>query len=226
MNYINELNAFYDWVLINHPPTGQIALWYALMQINNKCSWAEWFSVSNHILENSTGLSRSGILKARNSLKQAGLIDFKAKGTTATKYTIIPIAKSVQESKQVSKQESSQVRSTINKEKETKRNEDKKKNIKKEKETTPFGQALEDFVAYRKAIKKPLTDRAIKLIVNKLEKLEPHSVENRIKILEQSMVNGWVGVFELKEGDYYGYTKNAEKPKGNGQTYDNIGQFY
>ena len=224
MNYLNELNAFYDWTLINNPSTGQIALWYALMQINNKCNWKEWFSVSNSILENSTGLSRSGILKARNSLKQFGLIDFNSKGTKSTSYKLFSISKSKQESVQDSKQESVQDSSTINKRKETKQ-ENKKKNSKKENEATPFEKALEDFSQYRKIIKKPLTEHSMELIVKKLEKLEPESVENRIKILEQSMVNGWTGIFPLKEAEIYGYTADSKSSKGSSE-YTGIGQSY
>lgn len=231
MNYINELNAFYDWTLINNPSTGQIALWYALMQINNKCCWKEWFSVSNSILENSTGLSRSGILKARNSLKQAGLIDFSSKGTKSTSYKLFSISKSKQESnqdsKQVSNQESIQNSDTINKQDELKQNNIKKKNIKKEKDLSPFEKALVDFTDHRKALKKPLTEHGLKLIVSKLEKLEPVSVENRIKILEQSMLNGWTGVFPLKkEVINYGYTGENDQNQTNGQEYGNIGQTY
>lgn len=108
MNYLAEIKAFYDLVQVKQLSTGQIALWHALMAINNKCAWIEWFTVPNIMLELNTGMSRSGVLKARNSLKQYGLIDFKTNGTKATNYKIITIAKSKQESNQESTQESEQ----------------------------------------------------------------------------------------------------------------------
>ena len=108
MNYLAEIKAFYDLVQVKQLSTGQIALWHALMAINNKCTWIEWFTVPNIMLELNTGMSRSGVLKARNSLKQYGLIDFKANGTKATNYKMITIAKSKQESNQDSTQESEQ----------------------------------------------------------------------------------------------------------------------
>ena len=145
MNYLAEIKAFYDLVQVKQFSTGQIALWHALMAINNKCAWIEWFTVPNISLELNTGMSRSGILKARNSLKQSGLIDFKQNGTRATSYKMNTIAKSKQESvqdestmlkskqdstrdsKQVSKQvgvqDSKQVSNTLNKLNETKLNE-------------------------------------------------------------------------------------------------------
>ena len=105
------------------------------MAINNRCTWIEWFTVPNLTLELNTGMSRSGVLKARNALKQYGLIDFKVNGTKATNYKMITIAKSKQESNQIGKQVSTQdgkqvgkqVRNTLNKRKETKLKKESKK---------------------------------------------------------------------------------------------------
>ena len=109
MNYINQIKAFHDLNETNAWTTGQIALWYALMYINNKCYWSEWFSASNQVLSLHTGLSRQGILKARNALKQAGIIDFKAKGTKSTSYHLKDLtSKSSQAGCQDSCQASSQ----------------------------------------------------------------------------------------------------------------------
>ena len=77
MNYLAEILAFYDLVQVKQLSTGQIALWHALMAINNRCTWIEWFTVPNLTLELNTGMSRSGVLKARNALKQYGLIELK-----------------------------------------------------------------------------------------------------------------------------------------------------
>jgi len=93
MNYIIEINAFYDWLLYNSLPTGAIALWHALMSINNKAGWADEFTVANIVLQGMTGLSRQGLDKARNQLIQKGLIQYK-KGTSnqAGKYKMVSIA--------------------------------------------------------------------------------------------------------------------------------------
>lgn len=105
MNYIREINAFYDLVQVKQLSTGQIALWHALMHINNKCSWAEWFTVPNLTLQLISGLSRKGIYNARNTLKQHGLIDFKSNGTKAASYKIIPLTNNTQASTQNSTQD-------------------------------------------------------------------------------------------------------------------------
>ena len=119
MNYITEIKAFHDLVQIKQLSTGQIALWYALMYINNKCNWIEWFTVPNQTLELNTGLSRQGIIKARNILKQNGVIAFRSNGTKATSYKMITLSKSLQ----AGIQDGVQIGSALNKPNETKPNE-------------------------------------------------------------------------------------------------------
>ena len=103
MNYLTIINAFWDWATTNPLSTGQVSLYFALLHVCNKSNWTEWFQAPNQVLSVLTGLSRSGILKARNELKQKGLIDFKERGTKATLYKLI-IANSKQKSTQDSKQ--------------------------------------------------------------------------------------------------------------------------
>lgn len=106
MSYYDELRPFYEFAARKGLSTGQVALWHALMYINNECYWTETFEVANRRLEELTGLSRQGINKARNALKQYGLIDFKSNGKSkATTYRIISAknrANSVQQSVQSS----------------------------------------------------------------------------------------------------------------------------
>lgn len=89
-------DAFYNRLVINPMSAGQIALWHALVRIANKSGWAEWITVAGCTLCQHTGLSPTGVKKARNGLKQRNLIDFKPNGTKATRYHVVDIAKSVQ----------------------------------------------------------------------------------------------------------------------------------
>lgn len=91
MNLYALNNAFYTRQMINPLSSGQIALWHALTHIANKTGWKPWFTVAGITLVQLTGLSYQGIAKARNQLKQYGLIDFKSNGTKACAYTIIDI---------------------------------------------------------------------------------------------------------------------------------------
>ncbi|WP_082794451.1 DnaD domain protein [Halobacillus sp. KGW1] len=91
MNYIKEMNAFYDWLEINELSPSAINLWYALMHINNKAGWAETFTVAESVLQVKTGLTDRTLRKVRNELKQKGRVDFiSRKGGRAPIYNIVP----------------------------------------------------------------------------------------------------------------------------------------
>ena len=59
-----------------------------------------------------------------------------------------------------------------------------------------LAEALAAFAEHRKKLKKPMTDYAKKLLINKLQKLAKTEQE-QIAILNQSIENGWQGVFPL-----------------------------
>ena len=60
--------------------------------------------------------------------------------------------------------------------------------------------ALRDFIKFRKAIKAPLTDKALTLCMSTLDKLSKNDTE-KIAIIEQSIERGWKGLFPLKESN-------------------------
>jgi hypothetical protein len=77
------------------------------------------------------------------------------------------------------------------------------KNVKKVKKVKNIPEALQeplnDFIEMRKKIKAPLTDRALDMLLKKLNQLSGGSTEKSIEILNQSTMNGWKGIFPLKE---------------------------
>lgn len=94
MNYIAELNAFHDYLLLNQLSTSEIALWHALVHINNKTMWKTEFAASNLMLQQLTGLSISGITSARNKLKQRGILEYiPGKARQAGKYQLFYFSK-------------------------------------------------------------------------------------------------------------------------------------
>ena len=62
-----------------------------------------------------------------------------------------------------------------------------------------------DFIEMRKKIKKPLTDRALQLIIGKVESLSS-DIEIQIAIINQSVEHCWQSVYPLREAD-----KSAKK---------------
>lgn len=98
MNYLLEVLSFNKLLMTENLSTGQIALWYALMYINNMCGWKENFTVANAALNTYTHLSDKGIEKARNALIQKGLIRYRSKRNKAGVYTLLSIANSTEQS--------------------------------------------------------------------------------------------------------------------------------
>lgn len=58
--------------------------------------------------------------------------------------------------------------------------------------------AIYDFIKMRKLIKKPMTDRALTMLINKLNKLS-NDKNIQVKILEKSILNNWQDIYEYKE---------------------------
>jgi predicted phage replisome organizer len=74
----------------------------------------------------------------------------------------------------------------------------KEKNIENYSEVPELDEAIKEFIKFRKNAKKPMTDNAVKLLINKLNKLTTN-VSEQIEILNQSIMNGWTGIYELKQ---------------------------
>jgi hypothetical protein len=89
MDIYAVIREFYDFTETNPLTSSQIALWYALLHINNKARWEKWFTVSSQALAIKAGLTRQALIRARNTLKQYGLIDFKPNGNQATAYSLV-----------------------------------------------------------------------------------------------------------------------------------------
>ena len=64
-------------------------------------------------------------------------------------------------------------------------------------ESKELRSALIEFVKFRKLVKKPMTNKALELIISKLNKLGSSDRE-KVEIINQSIERGWAGVFALK----------------------------
>ena len=76
-----------------------------------------------------------------------------------------------------------------------------------------------DFIKMRKAIKANLTDNALKLILGKLDKLETKD-SKKIEILENSIMNSWKGIFELKEGNNGNGVRSTQQNTGQSKKFN------
>ena len=106
-------------------------------------------------------------------------------------------------------------RTTTEQQQDKDKEEDKDKEIRKRiinnHPTDEFDEALNEFVKMRKQIKKPITEKWIELIKEKLNKMYPNDKQLQIKSLYKSIENSWQWVFELKEQDIKWYTPPSKK---------------
>ena len=84
----------------------------------------------------------------------------------------------------------------------------KESNTKKSKETVQdvlemipeeLRETAEAFVEHRKKLKAPMTGHALELAIKKAKKYANDDLDTTIAIMEQSIENGWKGIFELKD---------------------------
>ena len=116
-------------------------------------------------------------------------------------------------------QQATNKRPTTDQQATTNKNNKNIKNIKECKEiiysdVPELNEAIIAFIEYRKTIKKPMSDRAITLLLGKLNKMS-NSVQEQIEILNQSILNGWQGIFPLKNDSGTG-----KKASFQGRNYD------
>ena len=73
-------------------------------------------------------------------------------------------------------------------------------------------QELYEFIKMRKLIKKPMTDKALKILISKLKRLSSIPAE-QVQILDNSIENNWRSVYPLKNNS--GYQNNNSYQNNN-----------
>lgn len=162
---------------------------------------------SQSMLLKKTGLSKVTLLKCLNELEERGYITIKKSNGENNKYYINANMKNSSAKNSTSEKDSSTKNDTTTSTKNStlqllnKNNKKEKTNLDKIIEAYTKNdllvEAIKDFIKMRKTIKKPVTDRGLKGILNKLDKYGKDDLE-KIEILENSIMNCWQGVFELK----------------------------
>lgn len=106
-------------------------------------------------------------------------------------------------------QQSPSERDTNNNDKNVK-NDNNEKNIYSD--NPELNKCILEFIKMRKSIKAPMTDKAINLMLNKLDKLAA-SDNKKIEILNQSIMNSWKGIFPIKNDNNEKAFQNDYKQK-------------
>lgn len=56
-----------------------------------------------------------------------------------------------------------------------------------------------EYIKMRKMIKSPMTDRALTMLIKKVNELEPHDIDRQKRMLETAIMNNWKSVYPLKD---------------------------
>lgn len=189
----------------------------------------EEFYRSEDELAEDTLLSIYSIRKCKRQLEEIGILEIEKKGLPAKHYFKINANKLLMlitsDNEIVTTSGNEMITTSTNENNTTNNNiyNNINNNKKKERKKTSYDEILNsmiedddvknticDYIKMRKLIKKPMTDRAVTMLINKLYKLS-NNKQIQIKILEQSILKNWTDIYPYKEeNNYAGYQGNAK----------------
>lgn len=207
MKYINQLNAYWNWVKLNPLPSKAGYLYFALLDCANTAGWKQEFNAPNSTLQAMAGLDKNGLSRNRNILIQQGLIEYRQgnRGSTGI-YKLVPLYGNQNDINSDTQTEPKVIPKVIPK---VRTYIDKEKDIDNNPPIIPpkgawdglspeLHEALTAFEEMRKKIRKPLTERAKQLALSTLRKLSTDE-QTQIAIVNQSVLHGWQTFYALKE---------------------------
>ena len=60
-------------------------------------------------------------------------------------------------------------------------------------------ETYQEYIKMRKLIKAPMTEKALEMLISKVNSLEPHNVERQKMLLNKSIINNWKSVYPLDD---------------------------
>ena len=191
-----------------------------------------FYSTVENIKENTT-LSRKQQTRAMNTLEDKGIVTAVLKGIPAKRYVrinedaILPylldkfVPNGITSSSQTDEQVST--KRTINNNNNNNNKKESKKESIKERKHSGYDEILAtiaddnlretylEYIKMRKMIKAPMTDRALQMLINKVEQLEPGNTERQKLLLDTAILNNWKSVYPLKDNQTRSYGRTAEE---------------
>lgn len=196
-----------------------------------KCEWVlrGQFISSNYKLAESWGWSESSVRAFIKLLESESMLSKKS----FSKYTLFEVTnycvyqgveqealQDIPNAQKTHKKRTSHAQKTPNKNDNNENNEKKFKKpievseieiesaLKNYTNNSELCTVIKSFIVHRRNIKKALTAEQLNLTLKKLSSLSKNNDDTKIEILNESIMNGWQGIFELKG--------NKEQPKKTG----------
>lgn len=223
MNYIDRINDFWIAHEANQFSPTEIALYFYLLKIANICHWPDSFERNNAKIIVDLSVSFKTLAKARNRLKQTGMIDFRTKnGSPNVKYSFdrLPDERKPKPAPTVDS-------SSDTPEEETPKEPTPKPTPPQPKKKTseadmliskdnPFYDAFSEWLKYKRERKESYkSQRALKAALSKLQNYSNKDPVIAMEIIKESMSNNWAGFFPLKDnrnGRSYDKTNGKRDP--------------
>lgn len=214
---------------------GELASEFEYWEKEGKVTDGFFFSTIENVQENTT-LSDKKQRAALNALRDAGIVEVKLKGLPAKRYIkineeqLLPYLlnssggngetrSAEMEDLETPKEQGNNNNSNSNKNSNNQKKDKKKRSaadILSEIEDETLKQAFCDYIDMRKMIKSPLTERALQMLIKRVQDLEPLSVDRQVKLLETAILNNWKSVYPLQE-------RRQNPPRQNPQTQKKTG---
>ena len=204
-------------------PKGYVALHRKILENPIVCKDSDYFSIWSYLLLMATHTEIDGIFKGnRIKLKSGQLltgrksiskqfsineskvqrvlkkleIEQQIEQQTSTKNRLVTIVNwsEYQKSEQQNKQQVNNKRTTSEHKQECNKGNNERIDIYTD--NLELKNTLKDFIKMRTKIKKPMTDKAITLLFNKLDSYKD---DVKIKMLNNSILNNWASVYPLKD---------------------------
>ncbi len=223
--YVKVWRKIVDGVVFSDPQAFHLFM-YLLLKVNHKKGFAYGKELKEgqvltgrKKLSEATGMSESGVEKVLKRLIKYRLVEQQ----TFNKYRVVSI---VNYHKFNSSEQQSNNKVTTKKQQSNTNNNDKNEKHYKNKYNLgfldkEFSVVFNEWLDYKKAIKDAYkTQQSVELAYKKLLKLSNNNPTLAREIIEESMANGWKGLFELKKGGNNGKIKSRTR-----QTFDSAREY-
>lgn len=237
MGGILDLLASRNYIAVNRPLAHELGLDAAVIFGELASEYSYWrengglepdgaFFTTVENIERNTTLSKHKQGNALNRLLGLGLISISYRGIPRKRY--IKLNESVimdmfaskwaknspTGSKEIEPMDGEKFDGNNNKgnnNKEKKKKESYNEIVNAFTENGELRETIFEFIKMRKMIKAPMTDRALRLLLNKLQGIS-NNEQIQIDTLNRAIVNNWKSVYPLKDGGYQKPAKKAYEP--------------
>ena len=224
-------NGYWNWASLNPNKVNSTstAIYFYILSIANELHWKESFGLSATQIMNGVNIATYKTYKKHfDELVENGLIkvvqpsinQYKCNVLALVKFTIAQPKQSIEQD-QSTNQSTTHIHKTIKEVKENKEYKDKEpksindfvKLIESEKylgTDVILNTTFINYIQMRINMKKTPTKNAVEILTKKLKELSKANKDVAIKILENSIENNWIGIFELKTNNSNTFVKQPQ----------------